>query len=263
MTNDAVEVIICQLMPVIAEPKAINLEVPKPVWMPGQPCTIPMRTALFRIGSHVAEAYELAANRSEGEEMFLFSAACSIGAEVDSLLVLHRSSGREDSVKVAGYDISPEAIAAARRGKYVVHRLLHESPLQQMAFLEEWGFETSVEAPDSRDLEGRARVIADAAPLRKGHQVEFVEHDLTNPLPDQQPANLILANNLLYHLDAPMAQRIVCNLAEALADNGVIGFGDEIPGRRPDTEAVLREEFDMEPLLQGGVGQAVIYGRRV
>ncbi len=229
-------------MRTIASPQPVNLEVPQSsLYIPGEPHNISMRTAFFRLGSHIPEAIE--ASEPDGIEGYsIISAGSSSGAELDSVLALYQTSGGEGAVWARGFDAASKAVDAARRGRYTVNRILHPNAGPVLARLEELGFAT--EPPG----------IINSAPIREGHDVDFVHHDLVKPLPVTRLAHLILVNNLLYHphLDAPKDEWVVRNLSEVLAAGGVMSFDDDTMmlgfHLTERLTALMTGELDMEPL---------------
>jgi chemotaxis methyl-accepting protein methylase len=158
------------------------------------------------------------------------------------------------------------AILAARRGVYTVLNQYNTDAESREQILEDLGFDIlqDPQSPGTEPEETGFRVSA--ASVRAGHRVRFIEHDLSEALPRKEPADLILANNLLPHLRRPgTLQPVVRNLAELLADRGVFSFGEDSSQKdTPETEkaaSLLREEFDLRPLLNGTAGQPVIFGR--
>ncbi len=107
----------------------------------------------------------------------------------------------------------------------------------------------------------------DAKPVRKEHKVSFDGCDLSQEAPLGRKADLVLANNVLYHLQPAQATRFVRIVAEMLKENGVLSLGSLRQARfRPmgmlgnyssvrysdwlsETADLLNREFDLEPIV--------------
>jgi chemotaxis methyl-accepting protein methylase len=239
-----------------------------------------MTTSFFRGGSYLPMALRKAMERTgEPTALSVVSVACSNGAEVDSLLALHnnrgKSNGHRGKVVIAGYDINSLALEDARRGLYTLRKpdLSPNLQPQQEQALKGLGFYVSYEPPISYVPGVRAgagvsssNLKADAIPVREGHAVMFTEHDATEPLPVREPVDLALANNLLYHLSSDTAARIVRNMADVLADRGVLSFGGSSLSKDSPVEAeqvvrLLDEEFSLQPLFRDSTGTPVMFSR--
>ena len=203
---------------------------------------VSLSTQLFRrVG--LPQALGFAYDRSQpGKDLTVVSAACSTGAEADSVMALHNHSDFGGQLAVFGYDIHPTAIKQARQGVYFLPapdpRLQPEIE-REVAVLREHGFEVDSETPQMLPLkdfrlplqqsdftqEEKLCYLVDAGRVRQPHQVSFEGYDLSKgPLP-VQGADLILANNVLYHLRPSEATRVVRYLAGGLAHSGVLSIG--------------------------------------
>ena len=67
---------------------------------------------------------------------------------------------------------------------------------------------------------------ADASPVRQAHDVVFTQCDLSEGIPPEEPLDLVLANNMFYHLPPREASRAIMNLAGALKETGILSIGD-------------------------------------
>ena len=241
--------------------RELRLEIPDPidVVLPKWHAGVPTVTKLFRNGSYLPLGLRLAKERAgEGVPLSVRSVACSNGAEVDSILGLHRKSGDDREVSVTGYDINAAALMEARSGQYTA---FGHSPA---GILERFGFVTTphMQGPRKR----RPMLQVDAKPVREGSTVEFVEHDANEPLPVTEEAGLIFVNNLLYHLDDARAAQIARNLAGNLSAWGVLSFGtgtlaEDSPLEGERITGLLNEEFGMEPLFVDSAGTPIMFGR--
>lgn len=190
--------------------------------------------------------------------MSVRSMGCSNGAEADSVLAHHWRSGDTRDFSITGNDISPSALEQARRGRY---RVLGRGPIEA---LHSYGFD--VEPEMQGRLRRRPMLMVDAGPVRQGYEVEFVEHDGTEPLAVTEEDDLIFANNLLYHLSDEEAIQIARNLASVLSEHGVLVLGGSslshdspIDGAR--VSGMLNEEFGLEPLFVDSADTPVMFGR--
>ncbi len=113
-----------------------------------------------------------------------------------------------------GIDVNPHAIEQARQAKYVARapRSLLDLP----------GHLTSFQVTPT---ETKGEYLIDSSTLRAKHDVSFVEADLTKDEGDIPQADIVLCNNLLFHLDEQSASRLVGAMARHLAVGGVMSFG--------------------------------------
>ncbi len=191
------------------------------------------------------------------------SAACSLGAEADSLLALHGERGYPGRLAIRGYDINPYVIAAAQEGMHTLNGNSSTRPPEQE--LHSLGF-TIGYRETRRSFVPRYCLQANAASLREGHDLTFAEHDVSHDIPLDHPADLILANNLLYHLSAEKAARVLHNLAETLSEKGVLGvgagtFASDSPLEDEKFTRMLDREWGLKPLYYHSDYAPVLFGR--
>ncbi len=241
-------------------PEAIHVDFPLP-GENGSTHSVHMQTSLFRAGSFVTEAWQFATERAADPANFqIRSAGCSIGTEIDSGLAWHRRQGYEASVTAIGYDLNRLALQGARRARYLVCEQIDPKLDQdyegiwepEKSAIEEWGFRPVFGIYTDEEGVTQARLEADATPLREGHDVSFVLHDLMDPMPEAAPADLILANNILYHFPYEDALWVVNNLARTLAERGVINLGRTFLTARhlkKPVSKLLKREFDLEEIF--------------
>jgi hypothetical protein len=111
---------------------------------------IPTITSLFREKSLLEEGLDVVHSRiGKRSDFKVVSAACSVGAEVDSLLVLQNTSQHRGQMAIKGFDINPEVVASAREGRYVVPA--GTSSLAERLYLESRGFFTAGERTAGRE----------------------------------------------------------------------------------------------------------------
>jgi chemotaxis methyl-accepting protein methylase len=192
----------------------------------------PAFTRLFRRECELPEALEDTYVRvREDKELRIFSAGCSLGAEVDSLLALVNKKGENRRVVIRGWDYNDRALQAARAGRYLAPIALFTGQDREVDelenVLEEYEFSHNI-APHNRPgtmRKSRRSYEIDAGQVRRAHDVAFEHCDLSEAAPPEEPADLITANNMLYHLTVKKAGRVIRNLAGRLAEHGVLSVG--------------------------------------
>lgn len=204
--------------------------------------SIPKTTGLFRSTVQLPAAVRLAEERIEGDHIDVASTPCSTGGELDSALSLLRST-KFGSIAAKGVDIDARVVELARQGKHQTRWTVYKNPEEmewRIQSLEDRGFVIdAVETRRDRYQPGgkrggipkfanQMRLLVDANPLREGVEVEFERGDLADPnvLPAES-RDLVLVNNLLYHLDTQTATDVLWNLAGAVRPNGILSLGDE------------------------------------
>lgn len=245
------------LTPIPISVKAANIEVSS------QYCST--RTDLFRAGTYLPAGLRETYDRNPGKEVLrIRSVGCSIGAEADSITAIHNKLGHGETLDLLGLDINREAVAAAREGVYRAP-VYNEGHTRYIAeILEEYGFGFNVDR-SQKELWRRAYYI-DGNPVREGHSVQFAVHDITREPADSPPADLVLANNVLYHLGPVRSVRAVRNLASMLSPNGVLSIDYETMLEpiqwRGDITGVLAREFGMQPIKYSSAAQPVMFARQ-
>lgn len=202
---------------------------------------VPMTTAFFRYGSYLPEALFYARQLSGHKQVTkVMSIGCSIGAEADSTVALHEAQGYEGHIEITGFDLNVLALRTAVKGLYEVREAYREPQLKEL------GFKTD------RD-NSTGELSANSQSLRQNHEVNFLQHDVTKPLPVDK-ADLALINNVLYYLKEEEAQAALGNAAEALNDKGVLAVGLDgfiNDGRQARAVKFLKKNFRLEPVLMG------------
>lgn len=263
----------------------IEVEIPH-VAEKDRPHTVRMLTELFRrecrLPEAVAEAYE---RSPDAGELRVDSFGCSVGAEADSVLSHFNSSGFSGRVVMRGWDIQSPAIRAARAGYHFLPRFpyLEEELSRDLEFLDEQGFGVSSDpVPWGLNSYGEHGFYqVDANPVREGHDVSFVQVDPNGTTEFEKPSDLILANNVLYHLVPEAAEQAIRNLAAGLSEQGILSLGDakthltlQLPMGPPnsvsdkpfdrwldDVVAPLEAEFGLKPIMFGIADQPVAFAR--
>src|SRR5665213_231146 len=222
-------------------PGSIDIAVPDYRVDDSYPWAVPLQTQLFR-GVELNRALEVTYDRNDpGQRLTVRSAGCSTGAEADSVMALHNSSGFGGQLEVVGYDIHPSAIRHAGRARHYIRSLV--DPLQKTGFrdiesiLTRYGFDVDFDvtlslpaefrqvSPESKGEAEAKYCEIDSTAVRAPHIVSFEERDLGERPPPAGAAQLILVNNVLYHLHPDEATLIIRNLTVGLSDNGVISIG--------------------------------------
>ncbi len=145
----------------------------------------------------------------------LLSAPCASGEEAWSLAALCRARPGRHGSRITGLDLLPEALAAARAGRYPLTRLRRLSPAQRRLLF------------TGEDISAGPAVIN--SQLRAC--VDFRRQDLLAHFPPG-PYDAILCRNLLIYLE-PAAQRTLIGAAvRALAPGGLLllGAAESAPG---------------------------------
>jgi chemotaxis methyl-accepting protein methylase len=193
---------------------------------------VPLYTALFRQLSNLIPALKEAHSRHANDsELRVISAACSIGAEADTILSFHNKTGHEGYINIAGIDINRRAIEVARSARYISRVFFSDNEemlSEPVTALTSGGFDFSREYEGSRRENVRFKI--DSAPVRKGHEVSFIEGDIVKDV--LPPADLVLANNIMYHFTPGTAAAAVDNLASMVAPNGLLSIGGVTPSGR-------------------------------
>lgn len=244
-------------------------------------------TSLFRSTSQLETALKLTHEAADSVRINVISAACSIGAEADSLLAYQNASGHEAKIALKGIDINRSTIRCARFGRYLLPRAITygyeyepiATDLDRMGF--EYDFDRVLQEPGRHNDSGYYLIKSQG--VRQPHEVSFAQGDLTQTeaLEDHEPADLILANNIFYHLKPDQADAMLRNLAGNLTDGGVLSIGDiltrqgfrrEMGPKRPWSDVffgnwivhatnILEDEFGMQVAEVGRFGQPTIFRR--
>jgi chemotaxis methyl-accepting protein methylase len=249
----------------LREPLPIGVEVPEhSVFYPNRN----MFTMFFRPATYLPELLSLAVDRaSDPENVKIMSAACSIGAEADSILALHRAASYTGRIVMRGYDVNPLVVKAATTGVYRLgdykpgaEYKMHKKKRQ----LEEYCFDTFT--THRRDFDGALvrELQVRSETLRASHDVEFREHDIREPF-EEVGFDLVLANNVLYHLPAEGASQVIYNLASTLADRGILSISGGYTRLSRDwignTSEILRSEFGLKPVLTAAFSTPVAFAK--
>lgn len=153
-------------------------------------------------------------DRPSPSKLRIWCAAAATGQEVYSVaMALTDVASRSvpglslDDVSILATDISGNALAAARAGRYTTTEL---------------GRGLTREQRDRFFLEENGTWVVDAS-LRR--LVDFRRLNLVRPLPDLGPFDLILCRNLLIYLDEATRRRLCLALHSALNPQGILIVG--------------------------------------
>ncbi len=176
---------------------------------------IPHTTFLFRGDAQLEDVIDLglqAYREGESEHQFsVVSAGSSVGAEAYGVLA-YLSAVAPDlgRVSLVGVDILPRLSDAAQAAQYRTTRPFFSDVERDPAdTLPRFGFALE---PYRDPIITSGLYSVDASKIRDAHDVEFRVGDLRNPNLEIPEANLILANNLLFHLSPDAAETVVRNL---------------------------------------------------
>lgn len=183
-------------------------------------------STLFRSDAQLTEVLGIALEASPPTGLFrVISAGCSFGAEIDSVLgTIQYNSPRPTAV--LGVDTNPEAVQAARSGQYQLttslatyRRKYREAGIDFDQAMQRMNFTLH---PDQHNPGLHTLATTD---LRRKHFVQVEEANLTQGLPTQKLAQVVLCNNVLFHLDPETADNITSDLSEHVAPGGVLSLG--------------------------------------
>lgn len=214
-------------------------------------------SVIFRPDTRLNEVLGIVLEKTSPTELFkVISAGCSFGAEIDSVLgIVQHNSPRPTAV--LGVDVNPEAVRAATTGQYQLtatltayRRKYDEAGLDFDRTMRDIGFTFH---PGLHTL--------DTAELRRKHIVRVEQANLAYGLPTQKLAQVVLCNNVLFHLDPETADNIAVNLAGHVAPGGILSLGANPAQTRMEGNKGMDyltwlqqigaklEDHDMEPVL--------------
>jgi chemotaxis protein methyltransferase CheR len=175
---------------------------------------------------------ELIKRNRTRQQLRFWSAGCSSGEEVYTLLMLLEEIGGVDhwDVKVLGTDLNPDVLELARVGRYG-HWSFRDTPFTVIEqFFQSGGGKYQVRA----DL--RTRVI-------------FEVRNLLVPLDGNQMFDLILCRNVTIYFSPATAQGVYQNLAAQLLPGGWLILGPSDPPIQPATF----DQIGLERVMLPGV----------
>jgi hypothetical protein len=194
----------------------------------------------------------LAEEKAQGSTLRIAVLACSIGAEVYSILWTIRSARPDLKVLLCAVDISKEILKFAEKGVYApsTSGLVGSSIFERL---------TAPEMEDMFDLEGD---VARVKPwLREGITWQLGDASSPELIHVLGPQDIALANNFLCHMEPPAAENCLRNIAGLVDRQGylfVSGVDLEVRanvanelGWRPIPE-LLEQIHDGDPSVRGG-----------
>jgi chemotaxis protein methyltransferase CheR len=147
--------------------------------------------------------------RRDSRTLRILSGAASTGQEAYSVAMLLHRTFRELSgwdISILGTDISREATARARSGRYTQLEVNRGLPAAMLRYFHQEGREFVID-PDLRAM------------------TEFRELNLVAPWPILPQQDVVLMRNVLIYFDTPTKQAILERIREVLAPDGVLFLG--------------------------------------
>jgi SAM-dependent methyltransferase len=193
----------------------------------------------------------LAEEKAEGSTLRIAVLACSIGAEVYSILWIIRSARPDLNVRVCAVDISAEILNFAKKGIYSPSTcgLVGSSIFERL---------TAHEKQHMFDLEGEQASVKPW--LREGITWQLGDASSPELIDDLGLQDIVVANNFLCHMESPAAEACLRNIAGLVDREGhlfVSGVDLEVRtkvarelGWRPVPE-LIEEIHDGDPSVRG------------
>jgi chemotaxis protein methyltransferase CheR len=152
--------------------------------------------------------------RREGDRLRIWSAGCSSGEEPYSLAMVLAEAlercGRSVDAKILATDLSPAALAAARKGVYPLERLDGVS----MERRQRWFLRGEGEYAGLACVHPRLRELVTIAPLNLLHE-----------WPMQGPFDAIFCRNVIIYFDQSTKQQLFRRFARLLPEGGPMFLG--------------------------------------
>lgn len=204
------------------------------------PGEVPKWTHFYRQDSMLPQVMDAALERHNPQDSFrILSVGSSFGPEVDSLLSIARRKGL-GQVAAFGYDISGPAIDAAKEGRYKL--TFHDENNPELHPFIDSGFDLQV----YKDEKGQHKFEVNGLPLREGNLVTFEQRDFTEgEPPDIGLVDLAVVNNVLFHLSADAARKMVENMAKLLKPGGVLSIGGNLKQRKMNSNSADGYDYDI------------------
>ncbi len=184
------------------------------------------QSELFRPDTRLSDVLDIALQRTDPDKRFqVVSAGCSFGAEIDSILATVQYNSPRPTA-VLGVDSNPRAIKAAKTGQYqMTQGLMGYRRSYAKAGLDFHETMEQIHFKFSPDEHNPGLHTLDTNSLRQQHQIEVMEGDLADRLPTNDLAQVVMCNNVLFHLSPNTAEGIANNLAQHVALEGILSFG--------------------------------------
>jgi chemotaxis methyl-accepting protein methylase len=179
----------------------------------------------------------LAEEKANGSTLRIAVLACSIGAEVYSILWTIRSARPDLKVLVSAVDISKEILNFAEKGIYA-------PATSELVGWPIFGRLTAHEMEEMFDWEGdQARV---KPWLRDGITWQLSDASAPELIRVLGPQDMVLANNFLCHMEPPGAENCLRNIA-SLVNRGGYLF---VSGVDLDVRAKVARDLGWRPVLE-------------
>lgn len=158
--------------------------------------------------------------------------ACCSGEEAYTLAYMLERHAPGVPFRIRGYDIVPELIEQAKAGSYTREHV-YSSP-----------FMTDEIAGAMFDVDGDRRTVKSILAAK----VSFALGDITDPgfMGRLPKADLVFAQNVLFHLPRPLAKRAFENLVTGLRPGGAFF----VNGMDMDMRVKLTRQYGLEPVAE-------------
>ena len=194
-------------------------------------------TAFFREVHHFEALADemlprwLDTRRREGDRLRIWSAGCSSGEEPYSLAMVLAEAldrcGRKVDAKILATDLSPAALATARKGVYRIDRIEGVSEERRRR----WFLRGEGEYAGLACVHPRLRELTTILPLNLLHE-----------WPMQGPFDAIFCRNVVIYFDQPTKQKLFSRFAQLLSAGGplFLGHSESMHGLSDDFELIGR-----------------------
>ncbi|HTE22318.1 MAG TPA: CheR family methyltransferase [Candidatus Limnocylindria bacterium] len=178
-------------------------------------------------------------NDETTDALSITSIACSLGAEPASMLAHVKNSNFLGKVSLTGVDIDPRVLVCAEQGQYQLDpgSYLPQDTAEIVAELRTYGLDVS------HNPESEEPPTVNARPLFDKYEAQFVEIDVIATPPP--PGNIMLCNNLLYHLSLDSADKILQNAAKSLETGDIISLGTNNSLSRESWQQIVCDKLDL------------------
>ncbi|NUR22316.1 protein-glutamate O-methyltransferase CheR [Frateuria sp.] len=194
-------------------------------------------TAFFREVHHFEALADemlprwLDTRRRECDRLRIWSAGCSSGEEPYSLAMVLAEAldrcGRKVDAKILATDLSPAALATARKGVYPIDRIEGVSEERRRR----WFLRGEGEYAGLACVHPRLRELTTILPLNLLHE-----------WPMQGPFDAIFCRNVVIYFDQPTKQKLFSRFAQLLSAGGplFLGHSESMHGLSDDFELIGR-----------------------
>lgn len=184
-------------------------------------------TRFFRNPPQLAVVADIVREWSQTDSLRLASIACSTGAELYSAIHVARRARPDLRIVGTGVDLSPAAVAQARSGTFAkdAKELSGLTPDQIAQILKDAGDRLRVRESLRRDIRW---LLGDA---QKPELVELIGRQ-----------DIVLANNLLVHMDPTHAAACFRNIARVVSPGGYL----LVWGVDPDVRTAVVRELELQ-----------------